>query len=184
MASTTTTATAARTAAPRERRDSVLAAQIAFPLALLVIWQVVGMLAGDFYVATPLQAVDARRRRRLRAAGSSRASRRRSSPPRSASRSPPSRGLWIGVTLGRVRFWGKVSEPIALSIYSIPKVTLFPIFLTVFGFGLYSKIAFGMFHGIFPILIIAMNATREVQPGAPQGGAVAAALAHRRRSAR
>jgi NitT/TauT family transport system permease protein len=43
-----------------------------------------------------------------------------------------------------------------------PKVTLFPLFLTAFGFGLSSKIAFGMFHGIFPILIIAMNATREV----------------------
>ena len=70
-----------------------------------------------------------------------------------------------------MRFWGKVFEPITLSVYSIPKVTLFPIFLTVFGFGLYSKIAFGMFHGIFPIMIIAMNATREVQPGPPQGGA-------------
>ena len=43
-------------------------------------------------------------------------------------------------------------------------MTLFPIFLTVFGFGLYSKVAFGMFHGIFPIMIIAMNATREVSP--------------------
>ena len=71
-------------------------------------------------------------------------------------------GLWIGVTLGLTRFWGKVFEPVTLSVYSIPKVTLFPIFLTVFGFGLSSKVAFGMFHGIFPILIIAMNATREV----------------------
>ena len=71
-------------------------------------------------------------------------------------------GLWIGVTLGLTRFWGKVFEPVTLSVYSIPKVTLFPIFLTVFGFGLYSKVAFGMFHGIFPIIIIAMNATRDV----------------------
>jgi NitT/TauT family transport system permease protein len=71
-------------------------------------------------------------------------------------------GLWIGVTLGLTRFWGQVFEPITLSVYSIPKVTLFPIFLTVFGFGLYSKVAFGMFHGIFPIIIIAMNATRDV----------------------
>jgi NitT/TauT family transport system permease protein len=41
-------------------------------------------------------------------------------------------------------------------------VTLFPLFLTAFGFGLSSKIAFGMVHGIFPILIIAMNATLGV----------------------
>ena len=33
----------------------------------------------------------------------------------------------------------------------------------MFGFGLSSKVAFGMFHGFFPILIIAMNATREVR---------------------
>ena len=50
-----------------------------------------------------------------------------------------------------VRFWREVFEPVTLSVYSIPKVTLFPSFLTVFGFGLYSKGAFGMFHGIFPI---------------------------------
>ena len=56
-------------------------------------------------------------------------------------------GLWIGVTLGMTRFWGKVFEPVTLSVYSIPKVTLFPIFLTVFGFGLSSKVAFGMFTG-------------------------------------
>ena len=131
------------------------------PIALLVIWQVVGMLAGDFYVATPVQAADAiadgissgwffdSLGATLVATGIGFAI-------------AAVAGLWIGITLGRVRFWGKVSEPIALSIYSIPKVTLFPIFLTVFGFGLYSKIAFGMFHGIFPILIIAMNSTREV----------------------
>ena len=93
-------------------------------------------------------------------------------------------GLWIGVTLGLTRFWGEVFEPVTLSVYSIPKVTLFPIFLTVFGFGLYSKVAFGMFHGIFPIMIIAMNATREVQRRPPEGRALAAAVAAWRRSAR
>jgi NitT/TauT family transport system permease protein len=156
-----TTAPAARTAAPRERRNGVLLGQLAFPLALLVIWQLVGMLAGDFYVATPVQAADAI------ADGISSGWFFDSLGATLAATAigfaiAAVAGLWIGITLGRVRFWGKVSEPIALSIYSIPKVTLFPIFLTVFGFGLYSKIAFGMFHGIFPVLIIAMNATREV----------------------
>ena len=158
-----TTATTARTAAPRERRDGVLLGQLAFPLALLAIWQVVAMLAGDFYVATPAQAVDAI------ADGISSGWFFESLGATLVATAigfaiAAVAGLWIGITLGRVRFWGKVSEPIALSIYSIPKVTLFPIFLTVFGFGLYSKIAFGMFHGIFPVLIIAMNATREVSP--------------------
>jgi NitT/TauT family transport system permease protein len=148
----------AHRAAPSRTFDPVRAGQIAVPLVLLAIWQVVGMLAGDFYVATPVQALDALTGAdwffgslgaTLAAAGIGFAI-------------AAVAGLWIGVTLGLTRFWRQVFEPITLSVYSIPKVTLFPIFLTVFGFGLYSKVAFGMFHGIFPIIIIAMNATRDV----------------------
>lgn len=147
----------------RRAVDPVLAAQIGLPLLLIAVWQVTGMLAGDFYVATPVQAVDAL------AGGVSKGWLFDSLGATLAATGigfaiAAVAGLWIGVTLGLVRFWGKVFEPITLSVYSIPKVTLFPIFLTAFGFGLYSKIAFGMFHGIFPIIIIAMNATREVRP--------------------
>ena len=164
MASTVGTRQEVRSrTAGRRGVDPVLAAQIAFPLLLIVIWQVTGMLAGDFYVATPVQAVDAL------AGGVSKGWFFDSLGATLAATVigfaiAAFAGLWIGVTLGLVRFWGRVFEPVTLSVYSIPKVTLFPIFLTVFGFGLYSKIAFGMFHGIFPIIIIAMNATREVRP--------------------
>jgi len=145
----------------RTRSDGVLAAQIAVPLLLLGAWQAIGTLAGEFYVATPVQAYEAisdgisggwffdSLGATLTAAAIGFAI-------------AAVAGLWIGVTLGLTRFWGKVFEPVTLSVYSVPKVTLFPIFLTMFGFGLYSKVAFGMFHGIFPIIIIAMNATREV----------------------
>jgi NitT/TauT family transport system permease protein len=153
------------TVAPRAHRtparrtaDPVLLGQLALPLLLIGIWQVVGMLAGDFYVATPVQAFDA-------VSGgdwfwSSLGATLLATLVGFAIAAVF--GLWIGVTLGLVRFWGRVFEPITLSVYSIPKVTLFPIFLTVFGFGLYSKVAFGMFHGIFPIIIVAMNAVRGV----------------------
>ena len=154
--------TAARLPA-RRASDPVLYGQLLLPLVLLAIWQVVGMLAGDFYVATPVQAADAV------ADGVSGGWFFDSLGATLAATAlgfaiAAVAGLWIGVTLGLVRFWGNVFEPITLSVYSIPKVTLFPIFLTIFGFGLYSKIAFGMFHGIFPIVIIAMSATREVNP--------------------
>ncbi len=154
----------ATVAAPRRQpRTGEVAAQVALPLLLIAAWQVTAMLAGDFYVATPGQAVDALSDgvsagwffeslgATLAATGVGFAI-------------AAAVGLWIGVTLGLVRFWGDVFEPVALSVYSIPKVTLFPIFLTAFGFGLYSKVAIGMFHGIFPILVITMNATREVSP--------------------
>jgi NitT/TauT family transport system permease protein len=143
------------------RVDPVLIGQLGFPLALLVVWQVVGMLAGDFYVATPVQALDAV------LSGISSGWFFDSLVATLTAvligfAIAAVAGLWIGISLGLVRWWGKVLEPVALSIYAAPKVTLFPLFLTAFGFGLSSKIAFGMFHGIFPILIIAMNATLGV----------------------
>jgi NitT/TauT family transport system permease protein len=158
-------ATIARTGSPAARRrrlDPVLAGQIALPLLLLAAWHVTGMLAGDFYVATPVQAADA-------LAGGLESGWFFDSLGATLAAAAVGfaiaavAGLWIGVTLGLTRFWRAVFEPMTLSLYSIPKVTLFPIFLTVFGFGLYSKVAFGMFHGIFPIAIITMNATRDVK---------------------
>ena len=145
-------------ATPRRVADPVLLGQLALPLLLVGVWQIVGMAAGDFYVATPVQAFDAV------ADGNWFWSSLGATLAATAVGFAIAAvlGLWIGVTLGLARFWGKVFEPITLSVYSIPKVTLFPIFLTIFGFGLYSKVAFGMFHGIFPIIIIAMNAVRGV----------------------
>jgi NitT/TauT family transport system permease protein len=72
-------------------------------------------------------------------------------------------GVWIGVVLGLNRFWEDVTEPFVLGIYSIPKVTLFPIFLFIFQLGLDSKIAFGWFHGVFPILILTMSSMGTIR---------------------
>ena len=55
-----------------------------------------------------------------------------------------------------------MAEPILVSIYSLPKVTLYPVILLIFGLGLPAKIAFGTMHGIIPIAIFAMNAVRNV----------------------
>lgn len=72
-------------------------------------------------------------------------------------------GLIVGFILGMHRFSREVMEPFVLNIYAIPKVTLFPIFLFIFGLGMESKIAFGFFHGIFPIIILSMNAIKDIE---------------------
>jgi NitT/TauT family transport system permease protein len=72
-------------------------------------------------------------------------------------------GLAVGFILGLNRFLREVCEPFVLNIYAIPKVTLFPIFLFIFGLGMESKIAFGFFHGIFPIIILTMGAIKDVK---------------------
>lgn len=73
-------------------------------------------------------------------------------------------GLAIGLGLGLNRTSAEVAEPILISIYSLPKVTLYPLILLIFGLGVPAKIAFGTLHGIIPIAIFAMNAVRNLAP--------------------
>ncbi len=73
-------------------------------------------------------------------------------------------GLAIGVPLGASRLAGEVAEPVLVALYSIPKVTLYPVILLVFGIGMPAKVAFGAIHGIVPISLFAMNAIRNINP--------------------
>jgi NitT/TauT family transport system permease protein len=73
-------------------------------------------------------------------------------------------GVLIGALLGLSRFAGDVADPILGTVYSIPKITLYPLILLIFGLSLSAKIAFGVIHGIFPIAIFTMNAVRNVAP--------------------
>ena len=73
-------------------------------------------------------------------------------------------GIALGLWLGLRRFAGDVADPILGTLYAIPKITLYPLILLVFGLGLSAKIAFGVIHGVFPIAIFTMNAVRNVAP--------------------
>ena len=73
-------------------------------------------------------------------------------------------GIALGLWLGLRRFAGDVADPILGTLYSIPKITLYPIILLMFGLGVSAKIAFGVIHGVFPIAIFTMNAVRNVAP--------------------
>jgi NitT/TauT family transport system permease protein len=73
-------------------------------------------------------------------------------------------GILIGFTLGLYRFAGDVGEPVLVALYSIPKITLYPIVLLAFGIGMPAKIAFGAIHGIVPVAIFALGAVRNLNP--------------------
>mgnify|MGYP006271710851 CR=1 FL=1 len=73
-------------------------------------------------------------------------------------------GLIIGMTLGLKRTAGDVFEPMLVALYSIPKVTLYPILLITFGLGISAKIAFGALHGFIPISLFTINAVRNLRP--------------------
>lgn len=73
-------------------------------------------------------------------------------------------GLTIGVWLGAHHLSGAVGEPILVAIYSMPKITLYPVVLLIFGLGISGKVAFGALHGILPVALLSMNAIRNVPP--------------------
>jgi NitT/TauT family transport system permease protein len=73
-------------------------------------------------------------------------------------------GLAIGFWLGFHRLSGEVMEPMLVALYSIPKITLYPLVLLAFGLGMPAKIAFGALHGIVPIAIFTINALRNIKP--------------------
>jgi len=73
-------------------------------------------------------------------------------------------GVAIGVWLGAHRLSGDVAEPILVALYSLPKVTLYPLILLVFGLGMPAKVAFGAIHGVFPVMIFTMNAVKNIKP--------------------
>jgi hypothetical protein len=73
-------------------------------------------------------------------------------------------GLALGFALGAHRTAGQVGAPILSSLYSIPKITLYPVILLVFGLGISAKVAFGALHGIFPVALFTIGALRNMSP--------------------
>jgi NitT/TauT family transport system permease protein len=57
-----------------------------------------------------------------------------------------------------------VAEPILVALYALPKITLYPVILLIFGLGLPAKVAFGAIHGIIPVTIFTLNAVRTIRP--------------------
>jgi NitT/TauT family transport system permease protein len=73
-------------------------------------------------------------------------------------------GLWIGIWMGAHRLSGAVGEPILVSLYSLPKITLYPVVLLIFGLGISGKVAFGALHGILPVALLTTGAIRAIPP--------------------
>ena len=73
-------------------------------------------------------------------------------------------GLAIGVWMGAHHLSGAVGEPILVSLYTLPKITLYPVVLLIFGLGLSGRVTFGAMHGVLPVALLTMNAIRNIPP--------------------
>jgi len=73
-------------------------------------------------------------------------------------------GLVIGLAVGLKPFAHKSFMPIILLLYGTPQVTILPLFILYFGIGPASKIAFGVSHGFFPIVMTIVAGVQNIKP--------------------
>jgi ABC-type nitrate/sulfonate/bicarbonate transport system permease component len=73
-------------------------------------------------------------------------------------------GVAIGLAIGWTGFGRRSLSPIVLLLYSIPQIVFLPLFTLVFGIGPAAKIAFGVSHGVFPVVVNVIAGMRTVNP--------------------
>ena len=73
-------------------------------------------------------------------------------------------GLVVGLAVGLSHFSNRSFMPIILLLYGTPQVTILPLFILYFGIGPASKIAFGVSHGIFPIIVTTVAGVQNIKP--------------------
>jgi NitT/TauT family transport system permease protein len=73
-------------------------------------------------------------------------------------------GIAIGLAVGLHRFSYRSILPIILLLYAIPQVTILPLFILYFGIGPAAKIAYGVSHGVFPIIVNVIAGVQNIKP--------------------
>jgi len=74
-------------------------------------------------------------------------------------------GTVVGLSLGRLHrqlFLG--SRDVVAVLYALPMVPFYPLFVLWLGLGDRSEIAFGVIHGVIPVILMTMAASAEVSP--------------------
>jgi NitT/TauT family transport system permease protein len=70
----------------------------------------------------------------------------------------------VGLAVGLHKFSNRSFMPIVLLLYGTPQVTILPLFILYFGIGPASKVAFGVSHGIFPIIVTVAAGVQNMKP--------------------
>jgi NitT/TauT family transport system permease protein len=71
-------------------------------------------------------------------------------------------GGFVGFILGWVRKLGDLLEPFVLSLYTLPKIALAPLFVLWFGIGVTNKIMFAAMLVFFMVFFTTYQGTRQV----------------------
>jgi NitT/TauT family transport system permease protein len=73
-------------------------------------------------------------------------------------------GLAIGLAVGLHGFTKQSILPVILMLYATPQATILPLFVLIFGIGPAAKIAFGVSHGIFPVIVTTVAGVQNLKP--------------------
>ena len=73
-------------------------------------------------------------------------------------------GVAIGLAVGLRAFPRRTFMPVVLLLYGLPQVTILPLFILYFGIGPASKIAFGVSHGVFPVILATVAGVQNLKP--------------------
>ena len=132
-------------------------------LAVLAAWQAVSSAGGGYAISSPMQTAA-----RLAALAATPRFWRDASQTGQAFAwallLSMALGVILGVALGLSRATGEVVEPILVTFYALPKVTLYPLVLLAFGLGMSAQVAFGVMHGLVPVTLLTRNAIGQLSP--------------------
>jgi NitT/TauT family transport system permease protein len=73
-------------------------------------------------------------------------------------------GLVLGLAIGLAPLARKSFFPIVLLLYGMPQITILPLFILLFGIGAASKVAFGVTHGVFPVIVTVVAGVQNLKP--------------------
>jgi NitT/TauT family transport system permease protein len=73
-------------------------------------------------------------------------------------------GLVLGLAMGWSRPLQVVVDPIVAALHPIPKISIFPLIMIVFGIGEASKVVTVAISTFFPMLINTMAGVRQISP--------------------
>jgi NitT/TauT family transport system permease protein/taurine transport system permease protein len=71
-------------------------------------------------------------------------------------------GIIVGIILGSSVYLSSAFKPIFASLFAVPLILLYPIFLAWVGIGPSSKILFGTVYGAFPVILHTMTGVSNV----------------------
>lgn len=79
-------------------------------------------------------------------------------------------GIIIGMVIGWNRWFRAFLDPLISALYPIPKISLLPLILIIFGIGEMSKVIIVAIAGMFQVLLTTAHGVKNIDPVLIQAG--------------